>query len=219
MSVGVVGGTGPAGRALAARLASSGVEVVVGSRSKERAEAACSSIAERWGERVLGLEPGDNSKAADAQVVVLATPWEAAAATAASLAEQLDGKVVVSMANALTRMGEHFEPLVPPRGSVAAHVQAAVPGARVTAAFHHLPARAVADLDTAIDSDVLVCSDHPSAMEVTAELVGLIPRLRPLDAGSLSNASAVEAMTAVLLHLNVRYQTKAASVRFTGLDG
>ncbi|MDQ3680631.1 MAG: NADPH-dependent F420 reductase [Actinomycetota bacterium] len=217
LNVGVLGGTGPAGKGLAARLASVGVGVVIGSRSQERAETACRSIQERWPARRLSVAPGDNAAAAEADIVVVATPWEASAATAASVAKQLDAKVVVSMANAITRMGHEFEPLVPPRGSVAAHVQSAVPGALVAAALHHLPARSLADLDTPVESDVLICSDHPSAYEVTAELVDLIPRLRPLNAGSLSNAAPIEAITAVLLQLNTRYHTKTA-VRFTGID-
>ena len=217
MRVGVLGGTGPAGSGLAARLASVGLDVVIGSRSRDRAQEACAAVAQRWPERVLALGPGTNAEAADADVVVVATPWDAAAATVASVAKQLDGKVVISMANALTKMGDEFEPLVPPRGSVAAHVQTAVPGARVAAAFHHLPAKALANLARPVESDVLVCSDHPSAFEATAELVELIPNLRPLNAGSLSNATPIEAITAVLLQLNVRYRTRAA-VRFTGID-
>ncbi len=217
MRVGVLGGTGPAGSGLAARLASVGVDVVVGSRSKDRADEACSAITERWPGRELALEAGANVEAAEADVVVVATPWDAAAATVTSVAKQLEGKVVISMANALAKMGDEFEPLVPPRGSVAAHVQSAVPAARVAAAFHHLPAKALANLRQPVESDVLICSDHPSAFEVTAELVDLIPDLRPLNAGSLSNAAPIEAITAVLLQLNVRYRTRAA-VRFTGID-
>ena len=45
----------------------------------------------------------------------------------------------------------------------------------------------------------------------------MVSGLRPLDAGYLSNAAAIEAFTAVLLQLNVRYRTRAA-VRFTGID-
>ena len=217
MRVGVLGGTGPAGGGLAARLASVGVEVVIGSRSQERAHDACAAIVARWPDRDLPLEPGDNPAAADADVVVVATPWDAAAATVTSVAKALDGKVVISMANALAKMGEEFEPLVPPRGSVAAHVQSAVPGAQVAAAFHHLPAKALANLSKPVESDVLICSDHPAAFEVTADLVDLIPDLRPLNAGSLSNAAPIEAITAVLLQLNVRYRTRAA-VRFTGIE-
>ena len=217
MEVGILGATGPAGSGLAARLASVGVDVVVGSRSKDRAQEACSKIFERWPGRELPLSPADNAVAAEAEIVVVATPWEAAAATAGSVAPQLEGKVVISMANALTRMGHEFEPLVPPRGSVAAHVQRAVPGSFVAAAFHHLPAKALAQLDEPIESDVLICSDHEEAYEVTARLVDLIPDLRPLNAGSLSNAAPIEAITAVLLQLNVRYKTRAA-LRLTGIN-
>jgi 8-hydroxy-5-deazaflavin:NADPH oxidoreductase len=148
MEVGILGATGPAGSGLAVRLASVGIDVVVGSRSKERAQETCTALLERWPGRGLSLSPADNGVAAEAEVVVVATPWEAAAATAHSVAPQLDGKVVISMANALTRMGHgEFEPLVPPRGSVAAHVQSSVPGSLVAAAFHHLPAKALASLD------------------------------------------------------------------------
>ncbi|MDP8976895.1 MAG: NAD(P)-binding domain-containing protein, partial [Actinomycetota bacterium] len=75
MNVGVLGGTGPAGKGLSARLASVGVEVVLGSRSQERADQACSSIRERWPDRTLPVVGGDNAAAAEADVVVLATPW------------------------------------------------------------------------------------------------------------------------------------------------
>src|SRR6476659_5947635 len=101
MRVGIVGGTGPAGSALAARLASVGLDVVIGSRSVERATEACEAIVKRWPERELSLTPGTNLDAARAEVVVVATPWDAAAETAASVAAELGGKVVVSMANAL----------------------------------------------------------------------------------------------------------------------
>ena len=190
---------------------------MIGSRSRERAAETCEEIQKKWPDRDLPLEAGDNNRAAAAEIVVVATPWDAAAVTVASVAQRLTGKVVISMANALAKVGDEFEPLVPPRGSVAAHVQSAAPGALVAAAFHHLPAKALANLNTPIDADVLVCSDHPAAFERTAELVELIPNLRPLNAGSLSNAAPIEAVTAVLLQLNVRYKTRAA-VRLTGIE-
>ena len=43
-----------------------------------------------------------------------------------------------------------------------------------------------------------------------------IPGCRPLNAGELSNAMAIEAFTAVLLNLNVRYKTRAAP-KFPGI--
>jgi NADPH-dependent F420 reductase len=199
------------------RLASVGIDVTIGSRAKERALETCEKLRARWPDRDLPLLAGDNSQAASAEVVVVATPWDSAAPTAASVSELLAGKVVISMANALAKVGNEFQPLVPPRGSVAASVAALVPDALVAAAFHHLPARELADLDHPMESDVLICSDHPHATDVTAGIVRLIPGLRPLDSGMLSNAAPIEAFAAVLLQLNVRYKTRAA-VRLTGID-
>ncbi len=120
------------------------------------------------------------------------------------------------MANALVRVNKEFQPLVPPRGSVAAHVQAAVPRCRVVAAFHHLPATELGHIHEPIDSDVLICGDDPSAVKTVSEIVAGIPGCRPLDAGELSNATAIEAFTAVLLQLNVRYKTRVAP-KLTGI--
>ena len=216
MHVGILGGTGPAGGALAVRLASVGVDVTIGSRSKERAAEICAQHQAAWPGRDLTLMPGDNEMAAAADLVVVATPWDAAATTALSVAPGLEGKTVICMANALVRAGRVFQPLIPPRGSIAAEVQAAVPACMVAAAFQHLPARELGDLDTpTVDSDVIICSDHPAATKAATALTVRMPGLRPLDAGALSNALAVEAFTAVLLNLNMRYKTHAA-LRITG---
>jgi 8-hydroxy-5-deazaflavin:NADPH oxidoreductase len=216
MRIGILGGTGPAGTALATRLASIGYEVVIGSRSKYRAMEARDQMVAKWPEVAERLHFGDNAAAADCDVVVIATPWDSAATTAQENEDALVGKVVVSMANALVRVGHEFQPLVPPRGSVAAHVQAAVPRCRVVAAFHHLPATELGHIGAPIDSDVLICGDDPEAVRIISDLVSQIPGCRPLDAGELSNATAIEAFTAVLLQLNVRYKTRVAP-KLTGI--
>ena len=217
MEIGLLGATGPAGSALAARLADTGHDVVVGSRSKYRAMEVCDKIFDRWPERSLSIRATDNAGAADAEVVVIATPWDAAAATARSVADHLHRKVVICMSNAIAQVAGEFQPLVPPRGSVSASVQAEVTDAYVAAALHHVPATELGNLDHELASDVLVCSDHRRATETVAEIISGIPGARPLDAGGLSNATAIEAFTAVLLQLNSRYSTRVA-LRLTGID-
>ena len=216
MRIGIFGGTGPAGSGLAARLASIGHHTVIGSRSKERAQEKVDELVEKWPQLDGLLEAGDNADAAECDMVVIATPWDSAASTAQENQEALAGKIVISMANALVRVNKEFQPLVPPRGSVAAHVQAAVPRSRVVAAFHHLPATELGHIDQPIDSDVLICSDDATAVEEVSALVAEFPGCRPLDAGELSNATAIEAFTAVLLQLNVRYKTRVAP-KLTGI--
>ena len=217
MRIGILGATGPAGSGLAARLASVGFDVVIGSRSKYKAMEVRDQLIAKWPDHDLHIEAADSLGAAEADVVVIATPWDAAASTAASVSKPLEGKVVISMANALAKVGHEFQPLVPPRGSVAGNVQAAIPKSMVAAAFQHVPAKELGHLSEPVESDVLICSDHLAATNTTVDIVRRVPNMRPLDAGELSNAAPIEAFAAVLLQLNVRYKTRAA-VKFTGID-
>ncbi|MGH9102019.1 MAG: NAD(P)-binding domain-containing protein, partial [Acidimicrobiales bacterium] len=77
MDVGILGGTGPAGRALAARLAMGGLAVVLGSRQAERAEQVAAELCSRWPRRSLQVRGAGNAGAAAAGLVVVATPWDA----------------------------------------------------------------------------------------------------------------------------------------------
>ena len=54
MRIGILGATGPAGRGLAARLASVGHEVLFGSREAAKAESGVAALVETWGDRVAG---------------------------------------------------------------------------------------------------------------------------------------------------------------------
>jgi 8-hydroxy-5-deazaflavin:NADPH oxidoreductase len=214
--VGILGGTGPAGRGVAVRLAEAGIRVTIGSRDAERAANVAADVVAGWPGLDLALDGADNAGAAGAELVILATPWDSAIPTVRSLREPLTGKVVVSMANALVKEGREMLALIPPRGSVAATVQAAVPASLVSAAFHHLPASEMENLESGLEADVLVCSDHP---EATAETIALVERmrgLRPLDAGSLSQAAAIEAFTAVCITLNIRHRAHS-TLRIAGL--
>jgi NADPH-dependent F420 reductase len=191
---------------LAVRLAAAGLTVTLGSRDAERARGVAEEVVAAWPDLTLGILGADNAGAAAADAVVLATPWDSAIATVKPLWEALHGKVVISMANALVREGREMLPLIPSRGSVAASVQAALPGSLVSAAFHHLPAGEMENLDSGLEADVLVCSDHGEATAVTESLIEAMPGLRAINAGSLNQALAIEAFTAVCITLNMRHK-------------
>lgn len=216
VKIGVVGGTGPAGQAVGVQFAGIGEEVVVGSRAIERAEQTVSDLRERWSPRELLLVAGENEAAAAADLVVLATPWDGLLPTIAPLEKALDGKIVISMANALTRWGKEMVPLLPPTGSVTVAVARALPRSRVVGAFHHLPAGPWSDLDHGLEADVMVFSDDLDARHEVATLIDRLPGLRGVETGRLGSALAVEALTAALLEINRHYKTHAA-VRVTGL--
>lgn len=216
MHVGILGGTGPLGRGLGVRLAVAGASVTIGSRDAERATAVVDGLHERWPGRFT-MVGAANEEAAEGDVVVVATPWDALIPTARAVAPRLDGKVVVSVANALVKQGREMLALIPPRGSMAGALQAELPGAWVAAGGHHLPASELEDLDATLGADVLVCSDHLEATKTTVALFASIEGLRPLDAGSLAQAEAIEAFTAVLITVNIRHKAHS-SMRLTGLE-
>lgn len=219
MQIGVLGATGPAGSGLATRLASLGHEVVAGSRDPSRSEAVVSELRDRWGARVATLDASSNAAAAEAaDLVVIATTWEGAVATAAEHASALVGKPVIAMANGLRKVGREFLPVLPEEGSLTQAMQAAAPGAKVVAAFQHVPAAAFAALDEPLESDVVVCGDDDPARALVLDLVTSMPNLRAFDGGSLRNAVGIEAFAAVLLTLNLRHRGKG-TLRFLGLEG
>jgi hypothetical protein len=201
---------------VAVRLAEGGIRVTIGSRDAERAAQIVGEMRERVPSLADLLEGADNAGAASAELVVVATPWEGLVATVRALREPLADKVVVSMANALVKEGREMLALIPPRGSVAAAVQAALPGSLVAAAFHHLPASEMENLESGLEADVLVCSDHPEATAATVGLIEQMRGLRPLDAGSLNQAAAMEAFTAVCVTLNIRHKAHS-TLRLAGI--
>jgi 8-hydroxy-5-deazaflavin:NADPH oxidoreductase len=214
-TIGILGGTGPAGRGVAIRLAHAGHDVLMGSRDAERAAAVAATLDPRGPGTITGVA---NERAAAAPLVVVATPWDSAVDTARALAGALDGKTVISMVNALVKEGRELLPLYPPRGSMAAQLAAVLPASEVVGAFHHLPAARMVDLDSGLDADVVIFSDHPAARERVAELVDGVDGLRAVIAGSMSLASAVEAFTAVCISINIRHKVHSY-VKLAGLSG
>ena len=212
-TVGILGGTGPAGRGVAVRLASSGYAVVIGSRDAERARAIARDVTPRGEGTVDG---GNNEEAAACDIVVVATPWDSAVATVSALRKELAGKTVVSMVNALAREGREMVPVYPPRGSMAAQIAYALPASTVVGAFHHLPAAQMEDLDSGLEADVIVFSDDDDARRQVAAMVDAVPGLRAVIAGSMSLGSAIEAFTAVCISINIRHKAHSY-VKMAGL--
>ena len=91
-------------------------------------------------------------------------------------------------------------------------------GVEVVSAFHNVGAAALADLAREVECDVLVCGDGKGAKERLRPLVAAIPGCRYVDAGPLANSRTVEALTALLIGINIRYKAHAG-VRLTGVTG
>lgn len=216
--VAFVSGTGPAGFGLAARFARAGDEVIIGSRALERAEDARAMVLEHVPDANVRALANAEAVAAG-EIVFLTMPPVAQRESVMGLVPELDGKIVVSMANPLTVEGGRVETWFPPAGSLAEEVQEVVPGARVVGAFHEIHVRRFVKLDKPIDSDTIVTGDDDMAKQQVMRLARHVAGVRPVDGGPLSNTRFVEGFVAVLISVNFRYKAGTA-LRITGLpDG
>ena len=206
MTVGILGGTGPQGRGLARRLAAAGHQVVIGSRSTERAQQVA---AEYVG--VGDVSGAGNAEAAGADLVIVTVPYAGHAELLESLRSELEGKVVVDCVNPLGFDKQGPFPLQVPAGSAAQEAQQILAGSTVIAAFHHVSA--VLLDDPAVDhiaGDVLVLGEDRDAVGQVCELATAIPGARGIYAGRLRNAGQVEALTANLIAINRRYKAHSS---------
>jgi NADPH-dependent F420 reductase len=213
LTIAVIGGTGDLGSGLARLWAAAGYPVVLGSRAKDKAEAAARDLAAQIGVTVRGDDNRTAAQAAD--IVVFCVPYSNHDAILDEIKPVMDGKILV----------DAVVPLVPPKvsvvqlpasGSPAVVAQRVLgPGVRVASAFHNVGAKKLHGGEKA-DCDVLVFSDDAAVREQVMALADLVGT-RGVDGGALANSVAAEALTSVLIAINRRYKVPGAGIRITGL--
>jgi 8-hydroxy-5-deazaflavin:NADPH oxidoreductase len=218
MAIAVVGGTGAEGSGLALRFAKAGKRVLIGSRTREKAEVTAQKLAMEAGEVAGHTNP---EAAAGAGIVVLTVPLAAQTEILKSIRGSLvPGKILVDATVPLEAAigGRVSRTLTLWDGSAAQQAARLAPeGVRVVSAFHSLSAEALAKLDEPLDCDVLLCGDDPEAKAAVSQLAALIPGVRAIDAGPLENARLLESAAALLVSLNLRYKVRHSGMRITGL--
>jgi 8-hydroxy-5-deazaflavin:NADPH oxidoreductase len=217
--IAIIGATGALGFGLTLRWGRAGVPVVLGSRDAGRAvEAAERAQAALPDGHFEGYENAE--AAAKADVVVLCVPFRNQSETLTNLKgtlreHQLVVDATVPLAAAVG--GRATRVLGVWQGSAAQQAQEMVPaGVRVISALHTVSAAACADLDHALDEDVLVCGDDREDKERVMALIDRVDGLRCIDAGRLEMARIVESLTALLISINVRHKTRAG-LKITGV--
>jgi NADPH-dependent F420 reductase len=214
MIVGILGGTGKEGAALALRLGKAGYAIVIGSRDAARATGKAAEVAKASGGNVSG---GTNAEAATrGDLVVVTVPFAGHRQLLEELKTSLASKTVIDTVVPLDFKAAHtYAP--PPEGSAAEEARAVLgSGSRVVAALHQIAAHELAALDHAIEADGFFCGDDAGAKEEAAMLIRALG-VRPVDAGGLKNAPILEAMTPLLIEINKRHKVKSSGIRITGI--
>ena len=211
-------GTGDLGTGLARRWAQAGYQVIIGSRTLEKAEAAVADLREVMAERGVGevtVQAMANMDAAEAaEIVTLTVPFSHQASTLESVRSALHGKILIDVT----------VPLVPPR---VARVQLPQEGSAgqiaqellgedvsVVSAFQNVAAAHLQE-GKGVECDVLVCGNKKAAREEVIKLVEAAG-MRGFHAGMINNAAAAEALTSVLNVINKQYGCHAG-IKISGL--
>jgi hypothetical protein len=215
LRIALIGGTGDLGAGLAFQLAKAGFDVVIGSRSADRAEATAKALRDELPHASISAAH-NVSAAAGGDVVMMTVPYASHDATLESIREQVQGKIFV----------DTTVPLVPPKvmrvqlpqeGSVAKRAQQMLgENVRVVSAFQNIAAAHLRnDRLSDVACDVLVCGNDPAARD---SIIGIAERigLQAWHAGPIDNSVVAEALTSVLIFMNKRYGMDGAGIRIVG---
>ena len=213
-TIGIIGGTGPEGKGLAARFARAGMEVLIGSRSAERGEEAAKDIREHAGGNVRGAANADAARASE--IVVVTLPYSGQAETLVALQDDIGSRIVISTVVPMVFSPGKVEMLRLEDGSAAEEAQRLLPEASVVGAFQNLAARKLFDVEHPLEADVIVTSDNKEALREVIWLTEQMPNLRGINGGPLAASHYVEGITTLLVHINRNYKTES-SVKIVGV--
>jgi NADPH-dependent F420 reductase len=215
--IAILGGTGNEGKGLAYRWVKAGMEVIIGSRSHEKAQTTVDDLMDLLGKEIKLTAMENTEAAAKADILVLTVPYKAHAGMAKSIAPYCSGKIVIDVTVPLNPP-KVTKVYVPDAGSAAQEAQmilgeeAFVVSAFQNVSFEHL----LSDED--INCDVLVTGKGKEARTVVIQLVekaGMVG----WDAGSIENSVVVEGLTSILIGINKENGVKSSGIRISGVPG
>jgi hypothetical protein len=214
----ILGGTGDLGTGLARRWAQAGYQVIIGSRTQEKAEAAVADLREVMAERgvsevtVRAMENLAAAQAAD--IVTLTVPFSHQASTLELVKPALQGKILIDVTVPLVPP-KVARVQLPPQGSAGQIAQELLgEEVAVVSSFQNVAAAHLQE-GKGVECDVLVCGNKKAARDEVIKLVEAAG-MRGFHAGMINNAAAAEALTSVLIVINKQYGCHAG-IKISGL--
>jgi len=218
MKISLLGGTGDIAEGLVLRWSKAGHEIFIGSRKEEKAKGIAEGHINKLNElgiksNIHGMENADAAK--NSEVVIISIPPEYAASTIEQISDSITNQIVVTPVVSMKKEGKTFLYSPPAQGSSALEIQEVLPEtAKLVSAYHNLPAKELSKVEEELDYDVVICGDDEEAKSVIAKLTEDMPNLRVLDAGPLAVSSMIEAITPLIVNLNIKYKPQHFSVKF-----
>ncbi|MGV8144819.1 MAG: NADPH-dependent F420 reductase [Methanothermobacter sp.] len=220
MKIAIIGGTGGQGLGIAIRFVQAGEDVIIGSRTVDKAQAAVDKVKDLLDD-VGNLKAAENpDAAAEAEVLVLTVPLAAQKATLLSIKEAAKGKPLLDATGPLESAigGSPITYLDLWDGAAAERSAKILKEANVICAFNNISSAALMNFEEPIDCDCLISGDDADSKAIATELIEKIPGVNVIDCGPLERAKIIEKITPLLIGLNIRNKTQFGGIRITGLD-
>ena len=213
--IGIIGGTGSEGKALAIRLASIGDEVIIGSRHESKAKAVAENITSTSTKfKIQGMS--NFNAAQNSELVIITVPYGSQKIVLNEIKSELYKKIVINTVVPLVFNNSKVFLESVLDGSAALEAKRILIDSFVIAAFQTISSDQLIDLEVKIDSDVIICGDDIDAKQTVIKLINRMNGLRPIDAGSLYNSIYIENLTSLLVNINKTNKVNSA-VRITGI--
>lgn len=214
MKIGIIGGTGPQGQGIALRWSKAGRKIIIGSRLAERAENIARDLNSLVGnQNITGLANDDMIK--QSEIILLTVPFEHAESTLKGLIYllKLHCKIFVDVTVPMTyKKGKGMVIIPIPEGSSAQLMTKLLVPIPVVAAFKTIGSHMLNKITEPLGVDTFVLGPQEERMKII-NIITEIEGLRPLNAGPIREAQAMERLVPFLINLNRRYKVKDAGVK------
>jgi len=202
-TIAIIGATGSMGSAISKSLSKGNYRLLLKSGDTDKLKKLSSEIKATHPSADLELMTCPTEASWEADIIILAVPFEAEKEITERIRDVANQKIVVSIANPLN---QSFDGLVTrPGTSAAEELQKLLPNSKVVKAFNTTFA---ADFSTPVidgkQVDAFIGGNDKEAVETVKELVSTAG-FNPIVAGELSVSRTLESMQLLLIQLGLKY--------------
>lgn len=202
-TIAVIGATGSMGSAISKSLSKGNYRLLLKANKQEELNALVNEIQSDNADAEVEAALCPVEAGWEADIIILAVPFEAEKEVAARIKEVANQKIVISIANPLNQSYDGL--LTAPDTSAAEELQKLLPNSKVIKAFNTTFA---ADFSTPVidgkQADAFIAGADEDALQIVSELVSTAG-FRPIIAGDLRVSRTLENMQLLLIQLGMKY--------------
>ena len=201
-TIAIVGATENIGSAIATSLAKGNYHLILMSKDSEKLSKLKSNLLKDEGKEIIASNDCMREACWEADIIIVATPYEAQREVAEKIREVATGKIVISITNPLNK--EYNDVVTSPNTSAAEELQRLLPDSKVVTTFNTTFA---ADfISPVIDGkrmDAFIAGNNSDAVSVVSDLVKSAG-FNPTVAGDLSISRTLERLQLRLIQIALR---------------